>query len=168
MQFTIRPWSFDDLDSLVRHGNNLNVSQNMSDYFVYPYTRESAETYLARATKDDPTRSFAIVIEGEAAGGIGVHPQTDIHCKNAELGFWLSEMYWGRGIITAAIPQMLDYGFRTHDITRIYATVFGRNKASQRVLEKTGFVLEARIDQILFKNGAFEDQLIYAVRRPKG
>jgi [ribosomal protein S5]-alanine N-acetyltransferase len=108
---------------------------------------------------------FAIDVNGEAVGAIGVHPQSDIMCKNAELGYWLGEGYWGQGIITAAISHMVQYTFDTYDITRVYARPFGSNAASQRVLEKAGFVLEARIEKSIFKNGAYEDELIYGYRK---
>ena len=100
-----------------------------------------------------------------AAGGIGVHPQTDIMRRNAELGYGVARPDWGRGIISAAIPRAVEYGFRTFDIDRIYARPFGRNLASQRTLEKNGFVLEARLQGTIIKNGVIEDELIYAVRR---
>ncbi|HRD40466.1 MAG TPA: GNAT family protein, partial [Bacteroidia bacterium] len=91
--------------------------------------------------------------------------QQDIMCKNAELGYWLSEEYWGNGIVPKVVSQLVDYGFRNFDITRIYARPFGNNPSSQRVLEKCGFKLEARIEKSIFKNGEFLDELIYAVRK---
>jgi len=71
-------------------------------------------------------------------GGIGLHLQNDIQCKNAEPGYWLAEPYWGKGIITKAVTQMVDYGFKTWEVSRIFARPFGTNIASQRVLEKPG------------------------------
>ena len=85
--------------------------------------------------------------------------------KNAELGYWIGKEYWNKGIISKAIVQMIDFGFNTYDITRIFAKTFGTNVASQKVLEKTGFKLEARIDKLVYKNNEFQDELIYAVRR---
>jgi RimJ/RimL family protein N-acetyltransferase len=81
-----------------------------------------------------------------------------------ELGYWVAEPFWGKGIMTKAVLQMVDYGFKTFDITRIFARPFGTNIASQTVLEKAGFILEARLDKTLYKNGEFLDELIYAVR----
>ena len=104
-------------------------------------------------------------MDGKAAGGIGIHPQEDIYCKNAEMGYWLAEPYWGKGIITKAVLQMIDYAFANFDISRIYARPFGTNIGSQKVLEKAGFKLEARIEGSLFKKGEYLDELIYAVRR---
>ncbi len=165
MEFTLRPFTLDDLDSLVRSANNPKIARNLTNKFPYPYTEENGRDFLNFATQTKPVNIFAIDIGGSAVGGIGLHPQFDIQSKNAELGYWLAEPYWNKGIITRAIPQMVDYGFKNFDITRIFARPFGTNKASQHVLEKTGFVLEAKIEKALFKNGEFGDELIYAVRR---
>ena len=165
MDFRLRPWNISDLPSLVAHANNFNVARFMTDLFPHPYTEESGRGFIAFATKDDPIHIFAIEVDGEAAGGIGIHPQQDIMRKNAELGYWLGEKFWGNGIVTRAIPQMVDFAFRTYDITRVFARPFGNNPASHRVLEKCGFRLEARIAGNIIKNGEILDELIYAIRR---
>ncbi len=165
MDFKLRPWSLNDLDSLVSNANNYNIARFMTDGFPHPYTRQHGIDFIAMATKDDPIHIFAVEVNGLAVGGIGIHPQKDIMKKNAELGYWLGEDYWGNGIITKAIIQMIDFGFKTYDITRIYARPFGSNLPSQRVLEKAGFTLEARIEKNIYKNGEVLDELIYAVRR---
>lgn len=167
MNFTLRPWNINDLDSLVSNANNKKIAQYMTDQFPHPYTIEKGKAFIEFATKGSPLHIFAIDINGKAVGGIGVHPQMDIQCKNAELGYWLAESFWGKGIVTKAIGQMIDYGFKNFDIDRIFARPFGTNKGSQRVLEKSGFVLEARFEKTLFKNGEYLDELVYAVRRKK-
>jgi len=166
MQFTLRPWQRSDLESLVRHADNYNIAKFMSDQFPHPYTEASGRNFIAFATKDDPVHIFAIDVNGQAVGGIGIHPQGDIMKRNAELGYWLAEEYWGRGIISAAIPQMVEFAFKTYAIDRVFARPFHTNTASQRVLEKNGFVLEARISGVIEKFGERLDELIYAVRRP--
>jgi len=165
MDFTLRPWREDDLKSLVKHANNKNIAENMMDQFPHPYEEANGKMFLAFATKDSPVHIFAIDVNGEAVGGIGIHPQGDVLRKNAELGYWLSESFWSKGIISRAIPQVLDFAFKTYEITRVYARPFGTNIASQKVLEKTGFKLEAKLEKTIFKNGEFQDELIYAVRR---
>jgi [ribosomal protein S5]-alanine N-acetyltransferase len=167
MEFTIRPWREQDLESLVENANNPTIAKFMTDGFPYPYTHENGKAFIAFATKDDPIHIFAIEIEGKAVGGIGIHPQADIMRKNAELGYWLGEKYWGHGTLTRAIPQILDFAFSTYDITRVFARPFGNNPASARVLQKTGFTLEARLENTIFKNGEFLDELIYAIRKSK-
>lgn len=167
MNFTLRPWEMDDLESLVKFANNYEIAKNMTDKFPFPYSIDNGRFFIKLAAKDFPFHILAIDINNQAVGGIGIHPQTDIHCKNAELGYWLAEPFWGQGIITKAIMQMVDYGFKTWDINRIYAKPFGTNIASQKVLEKAGFILEGRFEKSLFKNDKYIDELVYAVRRGK-
>jgi ribosomal-protein-alanine N-acetyltransferase len=165
MNFILRPWKRADLDSLVKYANNFNIAKNLTNRFPHPYTKEDGEQFIEMASSHSPAHVFCIEINGEAVGGIGVHPLADIHCKNAEMGYWLAEPYWGNGIITEAIKQMVAYGFESFDITRIYARPYGTNVGSQRVLEKAGFTLEARLEKTIYKNGEFLDELIYAVRK---
>ncbi|MCW3103156.1 MAG: family N-acetyltransferase [Bacteroidetes bacterium] len=165
MNFSLRPWTISDLDSLVKHANNPNIARNLTDKFPYPYTAENGKAFISFAMQGDPVNIMAIDINGEAVGGIGIHPQSDIQRKNAELGYWLAEPFWGKGIITRAIRQMTDYGFANFDITRIYARPFETNTASKKALEKNSFVIEGRFEKTLYKNGEFLDELIYAIRR---
>ncbi len=148
----LRPWNTNDLESLVECANNGNISKFMMNKFPHPYTREAGEQFIAFSTKDDPAHILAIEVDGKAVGGIGIHPLADIECKNAEMGYWLAEPYWGRGIITEAV-------------NRIFARPFGTNIPSQKVLEKTGFVLEAKFEKTFFKNGEYLDEWVYAIRR---
>lgn len=146
MVFKLRPWEIGDLDSLVKYANNFNIAKNVMDVFPHPYSVDDGKLFIELATKNYPYEILAIEVNGEAAGAIGLHPQKDIYRKNAELGYWLAEPYWGKGIVTGAIKQMVDYGFKNWDITRIYARPFEHNMGSQRALEKAGFVLEARLE----------------------
>lgn len=165
MNFTLRPWNINDLESLVKNANNPNIAKFMTDGFPHPYTKEKGISFIEMATKDNPIHIFAIEIDGKSVGGIGIHPQQDIMKKNAELGYWLGEEYWGKCIVSGAIKQMLDFAFTTYDINRVYARPFGTNIASQKVLEKTGFKLEARFEKVIFKNGEYLDELVYAIRK---
>ncbi len=165
MDFTLRAWTIDDLESLVKFANNKNIAKFMMDQFPYPYTIEKGKVFIEFASQTSPLRLLAIDVNGQAVGGIGIHPLADIERKNAELGYWLAEPFWGNGIMTKAVIQMVDYGFKNLDINRIFARPFGTNKASQRVIEKAGFILEARFEKTFFKNGEYDDELIYAVRK---
>jgi RimJ/RimL family protein N-acetyltransferase len=161
MNFRLRKWNETDLDSLVRYANNWNVAKWLTNGFPHPYTQENGKAFLSMIENDNPTQVFAIEVNDEAVGSIGVFPQTDIHGKSAEMGYWLAEEYWGQGIMTKVIQEIVEYGFQTFDIVRIYARPFSTNLKSLRVLEKAGFVLEARLRKALFKNGEFMDELIY-------
>lgn len=165
MQFTLRPWTINDLADLVIFANNYEIAKYMTDRFPHPYTAEAGEVFIRFATSGNPVSIFAIDIDGKASGGIGLHPQTDVQCKNAELGYWLAQPFWGKGIITKAILQMVDYGFEKFDINRIFARPFGTNTGSQKALEKAGFTLEARFEKTFYKNGEDLDELVYAIRK---
>ena len=162
MDIKLRKWNEADLDSLVKYANNSNIAKWLTNGFPHPYTYENGKAYLSMVANDNPTKVFAIDVNGEAVGSIGIFPQTDIHEKNAEMGYWLAEAFWGQGIITKAIQEIVEYGFQTFDIVRIFARPFSTNLKSQRVLEKAGFTLEARLKKALFKNGEFMDELIYS------
>jgi RimJ/RimL family protein N-acetyltransferase len=161
----LRPWKLTDLEPMVRFANNFNIAKKLTDKFPFPYTEKDGIAYLNMVMMDDPLRVFAIDIDGLAVGSIGVFPQEDIHRLNAEMGYWLAEPYWGKGIVTRAVLQMVEYAFRTFPVERIFARPFGSNVASQRVLEKAGFVQEGRFEKVLIKNGVMEDELFYAIRR---
>jgi len=165
MKCTIRPWKETDLDDLVKFAGNLNIAKNLTDAFPHPYTRQDGERFIATAIENGPTKFFAIDVNGQAVGSIGIFPQSDIHAKNAEIGYMLSQEYWGQGIMIEAVRQLVEYAFETFDITRIFARPFGTNKSSQRVLEKSGFALEAHFEKTLFKHGEFIDELVYAKRK---
>lgn len=165
MEFILRDWNDNDLESLVKYGNNINVAKFMSDVFPHPYTPEAGKAFIKMANSYSPRHIRAIEIEGEAAGGIGIHPQQDIYKKNAELGYWLAERYWGKGIIVKAINEIVQYGFDNFDLNRIFARPFGNNTRSQKALEKAGFVQEARLSKTIFKNGEYLDELIYSIKK---
>ena len=161
----LRTWREDDLSRLAELANNFNIAKFMTDQFPFPYTRLNARAFIEFANSHHPVHIFAIEENGQCVGSIGLHPQHDIMRRNAELGYWLGEPYWGRGIATEAIRQMVQYGFDNFNIGRIFARPFGTNIASQKVLEKAGFTLEARFEKTILKNGELLDELIYSVRR---
>jgi len=165
MDFSLRRWELSDLDHLVIIANNPNIANNLTDQFPNPYTRESGEWFINFAQRHSPQQIFAIEIEGKAEGAIGIHPESDVRKKNAELGYWLAELHWGKGIISGAIKEIVKYGFETFDINRIFARPFGSNIGSQRALEKAGFHYETKFEKTVFKNGRYEDELFYAIRK---
>lgn len=163
--FILRPWQPGDAESLVRHANNRNVSRNLRDRFPYPYTLADAQWWIQHVNSGGSDVSFAIVVDGQAAGGIGIILKDDIYRRSAEIGYWLGEEFWGRGIVTEAVRLMTDYAFANYDLCRLYAGVFESNVGSCRVLEKAGYHFEARLRQAITKEGQTFDELIYAMLR---
>ena len=161
----IRPWRASDRAAIVKHANNRNVWINLRDRFPYPYTQADADAWLHYAGRRQPSDHFAIEVDGEAVGGIGLELQDDVHRHSAEIGYWLGEAVWGRGIMTEAVTAFTRFGFATYRLCRIYALVFEWNPASARVLEKAGFVLEGRLRKSVSKAGRIIDQFLYAVVR---
>jgi ribosomal-protein-alanine N-acetyltransferase len=158
----LRPWQTGDEPSLVRHANNKKIWENVRDHFPYPYTITDAERWIYHASTSLKETVFAIVIDGKAVGSIGLVRKDDVYRKSMELGYWLGEEFWGRGIVTEAIGAVTEYAFSTFDIVRIYADVFEWNTVSAHVLEKNGFVFEARLRKAIYKNGRIADLLMYA------
>jgi len=165
MDFLLRPFVLQDAECLANNANNKKVARFLTDQFPSPYTIDDATSFIEMSLKQTPSNIIAIDIEGQVAGGIGLHLQADIYKNNAELGYWLAEQYWGKGIMTKAVQRMVIYGFKYFELNRIYARPFGNNIGSQRVLEKSGFKLEARLSKTLVKNDVLLDELIYAERK---
>lgn len=163
---TLRPWRAGDEPALVRYANNRNVSGNLKDRFPFPYTAADADAWIAHASAQTPVSNFAIVVDGGAAGGVGIELGTDVFHRSAEIGYWLGEPFWGRGIATEVLRAATDYAWATFDIIRLEAGVFGWNPASARVLEKAGYALEGRMRQGVVKDGRVGDRLIYGLLRP--
>jgi RimJ/RimL family protein N-acetyltransferase len=162
----VRSWRRDDADALVEHADNRSVWLNLRDRFPHPYTRRDAREFLAAVVGARPETSFAIEVDGAAVGGIAFRIQTDVERIGAELGYWLGERYWGRGIATAAVRAVTEHALGAHDLRRVFALPFAHNRASARVLEKCGFELEGVLRASALKDGRVLDQLLYARIRP--
>ena len=162
---SVRSWDWDDRDAIVRHANNRNVWINLRDRFPHPYTVIDARRWLDMVVGQKPETNFAIDVEGEAAGGIGFTIQYDVARRSAEIGYWLGEEFWGRGIATEALIAVTDHAFSHYDVCRLFAHVFDWNRASARVLEKAGYEFEGRLKKSVTKDGRTIDQLMYAIVR---
>jgi RimJ/RimL family protein N-acetyltransferase len=163
---TVRPWASTDADALQRHANNRNVSMHLRDRFPFPYEREHAIAFLSWLAQQPSPTVWAIEVEGEAAGGIGLEMHSDVERVSAEIGYWLGESLWGRGIATEALAAVTRAAFARYELTRLYAVPFADHPASVRVLEKAGYVREGRMKQSAIKNGKVRDQLLYAAYKP--
>src|SRR5947207_9963945 len=163
----VRSWTNDDLGSLVKYADNRKIWLNLRDRFPHPYTRRDGRDFIHLARSQRPETMFAIDVDGEAAGGIGFVPLTDVERVSAEIGYWLGEPFWGRSIATEALIAVTKHAIETHGLTRLFAVPFAGNAASCRVLEKAGYVLEGRLRRSAIKDGRILDQLQYAFIKPE-
>ena len=167
-EFVLRPWRMEDAPALARFADNPRIAAWLRDAFPNPYTLDDARAYIASCAaggKDRLTR--AIEIGGEAAGSVGVYRGTDVYRLSAELGYWLAEDYWGRGVMTRAVRYICREAFREFDIVRIFAEPFENNAASRAVLEKAGFTREGTMRAGVCKNGRVQSYCMYSLLRPE-
>lgn len=162
---TLRGWRVGDETSLAQHANNYKIWRNVRDRFPHPYTLEDAQRWIEHASGEEPQTNFAIVVDRLAVGGVGLVFHDDIYHRSAEIGYWLGEAYWGRGLVTEAVQGVVSWAFENFDLARIYAGVLAWNPQSARVLEKAGFQFEARLRQAVTKEGLTMDELLYAIVR---
>lgn len=165
MEFRLGTWDEKYIDDVAEYANNLNIARNLRNAFPYPYTREDAQDYVFACMQNDERRQCtrAIVVEGRAVGSIGVFLGSDVYEKSAELGYWLAEPFWGKGIMAEAVCRICRLVFGRYDIVRIFAEPFASNAGSRRVLEKAGFRLEGILEKSVFKCGKILDSCIYAL-----
>jgi [ribosomal protein S5]-alanine N-acetyltransferase len=157
----LRPWRPEDAPALARHANNPRVAACMRDLFPSPYTLDDAHRFIRLATGPSPNLFLAMEVKGETVGGIGIHPLEDVHRGTADIGYWLAEPFWGKGIVTDAVRALVPVVFELTGIMRIQAGIFSGNPASMRVLEKCGFVREAVHRNAITKNGVLMDEVMY-------
>jgi [ribosomal protein S5]-alanine N-acetyltransferase len=151
-----------DAAAIAKYAHNRKIALNLRDAFPYPFTLQDAEAFISRALEAVPAILFAIATPSEAIGGIGLMPGEDVHRHTAEIGYWLAEPYWGRGIMTRAVKQMTTYALRELKLMRIFAEPYATNPASARVLEKAGCVREGTLRANVVKDGIILDQYIYS------
>jgi [ribosomal protein S5]-alanine N-acetyltransferase len=160
----LRPWITKDAGELAQIANNKRISDNLRDGFPFPYSLEDAVNWLRLILPENtPPRFFAIVDGHKLVGSIGIVTKSDIYRKNAEIGYFIAEDFWGKGIATKAIKAATSYAFREFDFVRIYAEPFSDNYSSRKVLENAGFILEATLKKYVIKNGIIKDSCIYSV-----
>ncbi|MBA4322008.1 MAG: GNAT family N-acetyltransferase [Odoribacter sp.] len=160
----LRPWSVKDADRLAIIANNKSIAGNLRDRFPFPYSLSDAHNWLNSVIPiNDPPRFFAILSDNYLVGSIGIVTKEDIYRKNVEIGYFLAEDYWGKGIITKAVKAATAYAFSAFDIVRVYAEPYSDNPGSRRVLEKAGFTCEALFKKNVIKNDIIKDSCIYSV-----
>lgn len=165
----LRPWRHSDRASLIRYANDRDVWRNVRDIFPHPYTDEAADEWLGYAASDPtPRGAYAIEVGGEAVGGIGLTPGQDVERWCWEIGYWLGQPFWGRGIVPDALIAVTKAALEIPEVIRVYASVFSWNARSMRVLEKAGYRREAVLVRGGIKDGTVVDRVVYAITRDTG
>jgi ribosomal-protein-alanine N-acetyltransferase len=152
----------EDAPSIAKYANNRKIWINLRDAFPYPYSLQDAESFISRVIEASPITVFAIATQSEAIGSIGLMVGKDVHRYTAEMGYWLAEPFWGKGIMTQAVKSMTSYAIRNLKLHRIFAEPYSTNPASVRVLEKAGFICEGILRSNVFKDGNVLDQFLYS------
>lgn len=167
MKVTLRLWNIKNAPALAAALNNKKVLDNLRDGLPYPYTEEDAESFIVYISSAPRHTQYnlAICVDGKVAGNIGVVRKDNVHRLTGELGYYIAEEYWGKGVMTEAVKKMCRYIFDNTDIARIFAEPFANNIASCRVLEKAGFQYEGTLRQNAIKNGQLLDMKVYAILR---
>ena len=165
MTCRIRKWELSDAKDLAAALSNKKVQDNLRDGLPYPYTEQDGKAFISAmlSADENETFAFAITVDDMVIGSIGIFRQGNIHRLTAELGYYIAEEYWGKGIMTEAVKQICKYVFANSDIIRIYAEPFAYNKASCRVLEKIGFQYEGTLRSNAVKNGKVIDMKMYSL-----
>lgn len=157
----VRAWRREDRASLLRHADNPNVARYLSLRFPNPYTPADADAWFDfLETQDDP-EGWAIEVDGQAVGGIGLRRGAAEFVHSAELGYWLGEAYWRRGIVAAAVQVALPFAVARWNLARVTAYVHPRNLGSVHVLESAGFVREGLVRARAIRDGDAHDHLMY-------
>ena len=152
----------EDAPSLAKYANNKKIWLNVRDAFPHPYTLQDAEAFILSITESDPRNVFAIATQSEAIGSIGLMPGKDVHRYTAEMGYWLAEPFWGKGIMTQAVKSLTDYAIKDLRMLRVFAEPYATNLASAKLLEKAGFICEGILRSNAIKDGKVLDQFLYS------
>jgi RimJ/RimL family protein N-acetyltransferase len=162
----LRPWAFSDAIQLALVADNKKIADNIRDGLPNPYSVKDAQHWLNLILpENNPPRFFAVTTGNQVVGSIGIVTKSNIYRRNFEIGFFVSENFWGKGIATKAIKAVISYAFRNFDIVRIYAESFSDNIGSRRALEKAGLKLEATLKKSIIKNEIIKDSCIYSILR---
>ncbi len=165
-RFTLRDWYNSDAESLAQVANNKRIYDNLRDLFPHPYSLDDAKAFIKMAQQEnDKSVLLAVEIEGKAVGSVGIMLKDDVYRKNAEIGYFIGEQYWGKGYMTEIIKELVKYTFSNYDIIRIYAEPFSDNIGSRKALEKAGFKLEVIFKNYVIKNEIIKDSCIYSLLR---
>jgi ribosomal-protein-alanine N-acetyltransferase len=164
---TLRELRPDDAPAIARHADDVAVWRNLYDGFPHPYTLAEAQAWCEGGFREPQFGTvWAIDVGGEAIGCIGLHQLAAWFRCNAEVGYWIGQAFWGRGIASEALGMVTAWAWLARpELTRLVAPIFARNLASQRVAVKCGYALEGVLRQSIIKDGQVTDLAQYAASR---
>jgi RimJ/RimL family protein N-acetyltransferase len=167
-KYILRDWQTEDALSIAKYANNRKIWLNLRDGFPHPYSIKDAEAFIKNVNESTPRTIFAIATESEAIGSIGLTIGNDVHRFTAELGYFLAEPFWGKGIMTQVVRFLSEWAINNLGLHRVSAEPYAENIASQRVLEKAGFSYEGKLHSSVFKDGKILDQLVFSFMGTEG
>ena len=165
----LRPLVPSDAPSLQGHADDLAVTRNLFDGFPSPYTLADATGWCNPQTRP---ASFGYVggvdVQGEVVGCVGVRPEDGCLRCNAEVGYWIGQAFWRRGIASEALGLVTPWVWQNlPEVTRLFAPIFSWNEGSQAVARKCGYFKEAELRRSAIKNGQVIDRVQWASIRPE-
>lgn len=163
----LRPFQPSDCVSIAKHANNRLIWENLRDRFPYPYSENDAAQFIQLTSSNSPITEFAVDINGEAIGAAGIILKDDVYKGNGEIGYWLGQDYWGKGIGTLVVGELVRIAFEELMLYRVYAEVFEKNIASARILEKNGFIKEATLKNAIIKDGEYQNLYIFSILKQR-
>ncbi|MCL1901463.1 MAG: GNAT family N-acetyltransferase [Firmicutes bacterium] len=165
MNVELGDWKIEYADDLQKFANNRKIWRNLTDGFPHPYTKSDAVEFINTAMSADKSKSIfkTITVDGKFCGSIGAFKKDGLFSKSAEIGYWIAQEYWKKGIVTTSVSKICKIAFETFDIVRISATPFEHNTGSRRVLEKNGFILEGTMRKGAYKAGKVLNYCMYAL-----
>ena len=162
LNLELRPFTMDDAPSIAKYANNENIEKWLRDGFPSPYTLKDAKKFVQNLVDMESPNIFAISVDGEAVGSLGVFFQENVYKKSAEIGYWLAEPFWGKGIMSNSIRFLTQYLFSSYDLVRLFSEPYSDNIGSRRALEKAGYKYEGTKKSAVYKHGAYHDSCMYA------
>jgi len=154
----LRPFYDNDANALAQLSNNKIIWDNLRDFIPFPYGIDDAISFIKLTQKENPQMTFAIEYDRQFCGVIGLVGQSDVYKRTAEIGYWVGEPYWNKGIATVSVKLLTDYGFNQLDFIRIHTGVFEYNIGSMNVLTKNGYSKDGVFKKSILKNGQIFDE----------
>ncbi|KAF2630101.1 acyl-CoA N-acyltransferase [Macroventuria anomochaeta] len=165
-----------DAPSMSHHANNPKITEFMSLGFPSPYTLEAANGWI-NMNLTPPIYNWGISLRTSPStiiGGCGLKPGVDVQTHAAEVGYWIGEEFWGRGLVTEMLAGLTRWVFEAEESllagkeggkrwTRLWGGVFEGNKGSIRCFEKCGYKQEGVLRGAVEKNGGASDLVVFGL-----